>query len=48
MVREGLAEIHQHQAFAPIYMRKRTAVAAVVSEPAQGDAQGPAIDRTED
>jgi segregation and condensation protein A len=44
LVREGLAEIHQHQAFAPIYMRKRVAVAAVVSEPAQGAA----IDRTED
>ena len=44
LVREGLAEIHQHQAFAPIYMRKRTAVAAVVSEAAQGAA----IDRTED
>jgi segregation and condensation protein A len=44
LVREGLAEIHQHQAFAPIYMRKRTAVAAVVSEPAQRAA----IDRTED
>jgi segregation and condensation protein A len=44
LVREGLAEIHQHQAFAPIYMRKRMAVAAVVSEPAQGAA----IDRTED
>jgi segregation and condensation protein A len=48
LVREGLAEIHQHQAFAPIYMRKRTAVAAVVSEPAQESAQGAAIDRTED
>jgi segregation and condensation protein A len=48
LVREGLAEIHQHQAFAPIYMRKRTAVAAVVSEPAPGSAQGAAIDRTED
>jgi segregation and condensation protein A len=48
MVREGLAEIHQHQAFAPLYMRKRTAVAAVVSEPAQESAQGAAIDRTED
>jgi segregation and condensation protein A len=52
LVREGLADIHQHQAFAPIYMRKRTAVAAVVSEPAQGSApgsvQGAAIDRTED
>ena len=35
LVREGLAEIHQHQAFAPIYMRKRAAVAAVVSEPAR-------------
>jgi len=48
LVREGLAEIHQHQAFAPIYMRKRTAVAAVVSEPVQGAVPGPAIDRTED
>jgi len=45
MVREGMAEIHQHQAFAPIYMRKRTAVAAVVSEPAS--AQAAAIDGTE-
>jgi segregation and condensation protein A len=30
LVREGMAEIHQHQAFAPIYVRKRTAVAAAV------------------
>ena len=43
MVREGTAEIHQHQAFAPIYMRKRTVAAAVATEP------GPAaIDRAED
>jgi len=43
MVREGMAEIHQHQAFAPIYMRKRTVAAAVATEP------GPAaIDRAED
>jgi segregation and condensation protein A len=52
LVREGLAEIHQHQAFAPLYMRKRTAVAAVVSEsaqgPAQGSVQGGAVDGTED
>jgi len=25
-VREGHAEIHQHEAFAPIYLRKRVAV----------------------
>ena len=43
MVREGTAEIHQHQAFAPIYMRKRTVAAAVATEP------GPAaVDRAED
>jgi len=43
MVREGTAEIHQHQAFAPIYMRKRTVAVAVATEP------GPAaIDRAED
>ena len=48
LVREGLADIHQHQAFAPINMRKRTAVAAVVSEPAPGSVPGAAIDRTED
>jgi segregation and condensation protein A len=43
MVREGTAEIHQHQAFAPIYMRKRTVAEAVATEP------GPAaIDRAED
>ncbi len=29
LVREGYAEIHQHAAFAPIYMRKRVAGAAV-------------------
>ena len=23
LVREGVAEIHQHEAFAPIYLRKR-------------------------
>jgi segregation and condensation protein A len=27
LVREGYAEIHQHEAFAPIYMRKRVAAA---------------------
>jgi len=43
MVREGTAEIHQHQAFAPIYMRKRTVAAAVATEPGP-----PAIDRAED
>ena len=35
LVREGVAEIHQHEAFAPIYMRKRM----LVSEPA-GDSAG--------
>jgi segregation and condensation protein A len=25
LVREGVAEIHQHQPFAPLYVRKRTA-----------------------
>jgi len=44
LVREGRAEIHQHQAFAPIYMRKRVVAAAVATEPAQVAA----IDRTED
>lgn len=35
LVREGMAEIHQHQAFAPIYMRKRVAVVAAATEPGQ-------------
>jgi segregation and condensation protein A len=43
LVREGMAEIHQHQAFAPIYMRKRTVAAAVATEPDPA-----AIDRTEE
>jgi segregation and condensation protein A len=38
LVREGLAEVHQHQAFAPLYMRKRASVAAVVT----GDGGGAA------
>ena len=31
LVREGQAEIHQHEAFAPIYMRKRVAAGADVA-----------------
>ncbi|HEX2656454.1 MAG TPA: ScpA family protein [Xanthobacteraceae bacterium] len=34
MVREGLVEVHQPQAFAPIYLRKRTATGAGNSDPA--------------
>jgi segregation and condensation protein A len=44
LVREGMAEIHQHQAFAPIYVRKRTAVAAAV----ETESVDAAVDRTED
>jgi segregation and condensation protein A len=32
MVREGLAEMHQHAAFAPIYMRKRMVVREVTAD----------------
>src|SRR6266700_92343 len=32
MVREGVAEVHQHAAFAPIYMRKRQAAQEVASQ----------------
>jgi segregation and condensation protein A len=35
LVREGVAEIHQHEAFAPIYMRKR-----MVANDAAGDSVG--------
>ncbi len=35
LVREGRAELHQHQAFAPLYVRKREAALAAVE---QGDA----------
>lgn len=34
LVREGVAEIHQHEAFAPIYMRKRMAAADIAGDPA--------------
>ena len=34
MVREGVAEIHQHEAFAPIFMRKRMAAADMAGDPA--------------
>jgi hypothetical protein len=36
-VREGYAEIHQQEAFAPIYMRKRVAGGALASPPAIED-----------
>jgi len=35
LVREGLAEIHQQGAFAPLYVRKRTVAAAVPADPGQ-------------
>jgi len=37
LVREGHAEIHQQEAFAPIYMRKRVAGGALASPPAIED-----------
>jgi segregation and condensation protein A len=37
MVREGVAEIHQHEAFAPIYMRKR-----MLADDVAGDSAGKA------
>jgi len=33
LVREGLADIHQHKAFAPLYVRKRQAANDDVSGP---------------
>jgi segregation and condensation protein A len=33
LVREGVAEIHQHEPFAPIYMRKRMAVSEIAGGP---------------
>jgi segregation and condensation protein A len=35
MVREGVAEIHQHEAFAPIYMRKRMLVSDLAGDSAE-------------
>src|SRR5262245_23877839 len=32
LVREGMAELHQHQAFAPLYVRKREAAGAAVEQ----------------
>ena len=43
LVREGYAEIHQHDAFAPIYMRKRVAGAS----PDIAGAMAPGVDRRE-
>jgi segregation and condensation protein A len=40
LVREGVAEVHQHAAFAPLYIRKRSAAAA----PATGDTVPPGVD----
>jgi segregation and condensation protein A len=34
MVREGAVELHQHQAFAPIYLRKREAAPAATTQEA--------------
>ncbi|MEX0841800.1 MAG: ScpA family protein, partial [Xanthobacteraceae bacterium] len=34
MVREGAAEMHQHEAFAPIYLRRRMAAAETTSDSA--------------
>lgn len=34
MVREGLAEVHQHEAFAPIYMRRRMAPDEIAADAA--------------
>jgi hypothetical protein len=31
-VREGVAEIHQHEAFAPIYMRRRMVADDIASD----------------
>ncbi|HEY4407355.1 MAG TPA: ScpA family protein, partial [Xanthobacteraceae bacterium] len=42
LVREGHAEIHQHQAFSPIYMRKR-----VAARSADGAAPAAGVDRTD-
>jgi segregation and condensation protein A len=33
LVREGLADIHQHKAFAPLYVRKHQAAKDAASEP---------------
>ncbi len=33
LVREGVAEVHQQEAFAPIYMRKRMAVSEIAGDP---------------
>jgi segregation and condensation protein A len=40
MVREGLIDIHQHAAFAPIYIRKRTGEGAGAPLPQGGNATG--------
>jgi segregation and condensation protein A len=38
LVREGLAEIHQKESFAPIYMRKRVAANGSATHDAQENA----------
>jgi segregation and condensation protein A len=44
LVREGLMEVHQQAAFAPLYVRKRPQTANGVAQPdgvaASGDSQG--------
>ena len=33
LVREGVAEVHQQEAFSPIYMRKRMAATEIEGDP---------------
>lgn len=44
LVREGVAEIHQHQAFAPIYVRKRQAAPTAATEPGGAATSGETTD----
>ena len=44
LVREGLLEVHQHAAFAPLYVRKRAAIDTAAND-AGGAAPPPAADR---
>jgi segregation and condensation protein A len=42
LVREGLAEVHQHEAFAPIYMRRRMAADEIAAGQTDGKSGPPA------
>jgi segregation and condensation protein A len=44
LVREGLLEVHQHAAFAPLYVRKRAAMAAAANDTGSA-APPPAADK---